>query len=1058
MIASTQHSILPDAIPAAVVAMIAAGVLAAYVLLRGRKLISSRYNKVLRPLLGVVLCMAAILAIFELLQRYLVLATPWPLWPIALVGAAAIEALLTLYRLERQTLPAKSGWTLAALRIAAAALVILMLAQPVRTIDLSRHIQRTVAVLVDISASMNVRDTELTASQKVRIAEALYQGPQRQWRLELSADAIAKSQSQLQQKIFLVEAMTAMKADQRQQHLDSMRAELERAVLEVRDALVSQAEILDAHQGDPRLANQELRSSLMDIKARTGSRVMDSLAAALKILDAKSSAGLGVSQEALLASLVQAASELTRVRESMHALAKRLDEQFYANLSPADRSAVDAAAGKSRYQQACQALLCSGPSSSPQPQSLLDALGAKYQLRLYTFDSSAERADINIWRQSARALQSSPAATQAASAPSAQAGAEGTDLAAALDKVASDLATQEIAGVVLLSDGRQAAKSPLEAGLRQLGLLQAPICAIAVGCDNSPMDASIAAVEASETVNIRDKLQVDAQVKFEGLAGRSVKVSLYDGQELKDSKTISVAGQSLRQHVSLSDTPQRLGVHAYRVEVDAVEGEAFAANNSYPLTVNVTEDRLRLLLIESRPRWEFRYLKNLFASRDETVRLQYVLFEPDQIQGQPTAAPVAASVAAPPDQVQATALPVDEAAWMKFDVIILGDVSPSRFTPAQLECIRKFVVERGGTLVVIAGSSHMPHAYNDSILAQLLPVVSTQGGAEQGDNPFRLSVAREAASHVIMRQATEESQNQQIWASFPQFFWRCPLRAVKAGATILAFADDGSIRPQAASGPADNSAEQLRLQNEYERRNAIIVVQSVAMGQVMFLGIDETWRMRYRVGDRHHHKFWGQVLRWAKATKLPAGTSLVKLGTDRARYAPGSSVQARARILNPDFSPFVTKDVAVKVFSGQQMVLRKLLSYRGDLPGMYSADLGPLPSGSYRIELDAPSVKPLLEQEKAQGVSTDFSVDPSTPVELIELSADRSSLAKLANLTGGIVAELDQGQRVLEALGEPVLVSRQIRQYSLWDSAWMLGAIILLLTAEWLLRKKAGLA
>ena len=56
-------------------------------------------------------------------------------------------------------------------------------------------------------------------------------------------------------------------------------------------------------------------------------------------------------------------------------------------------------------------------------------------------------------------------------------------------------------------------------------------------------------------------------------------------------------------------------------------GEVFAQNNAYPITLSVTADRTRVLLIDRRPRWEFRYLKNLLATRDSTVQLQYVLLE-----------------------------------------------------------------------------------------------------------------------------------------------------------------------------------------------------------------------------------------------------------------------------------------------------------------------------------------------------------------------------------------------------------------------------------------------
>ena len=46
------------------------------------------------------------------------------------------------------------------------------------------------------------------------------------------------------------------------------------------------------------------------------------------------------------------------------------------------------------------------------------------------------------------------------------------------------------------------------------------------------------------------------------------------------------------------------------------------------------------------------------------------------------------------------------------------------------------------------------------------------------------------------------------------------------------------------------------------RDTGIFVEQNYGFGRVLFVGIDSTWRWRYRVGDTYHHRFWGQLVRW----------------------------------------------------------------------------------------------------------------------------------------------------------------------------------------------------
>jgi hypothetical protein len=240
------------------------------------------------------------------------------------------------------------------------------------------------------------------------------------------------------------------------------------------------------------------------------------------------------------------------------------------------------------------------------------------------------------------------------------------------------------------------------------------------------------------------------------------------------------------------------------------------------------------------------------------------------------------------------------------------------------------------------------------------------------------------------------------------------------------------------------------------------------MGQVLFIGTDQSWRLRYRTGDTYHHKFWGQVLRWATAGKLPAGTDLVKIGTDRSRYAPHTRVQARAKIVKSDLSPFISDEVAVSVTSDGKLVLRKKLQYEHNSAGMYSADIGELPSGTYQVELDCPSIPtpagaqapqlPPSGPAPAERIATEFSVDPSTPAEQIELAADSGLVGRIASLTGGCVVEPSAAREALASLRADTFVKHEPREFLIWDSWPLLALIILLATCEWLLRKKAGLA
>ena len=148
----------------------------------------------------------------------------------------------------------------------------------------------------------------------------------------------------------------------------------------------------------------------------------------------------------------------------------------------------------------------------------------------------------------------------------------------------------------------------------------------------------------------------------------------------------------------------------------------------------------------------------------------------------------------------------------------------------------------------------------------------------------------------------------------------------------------------------------------------------------------------------------------------------------------------------------------MKIFAGDQLRLRKKLEYVPGSPGLYEAKIDELPSGRYRVELDAPAALPILAMEKVKKVSTEFSVDPVGGAEEAELSADRGLLRRLANRSRGVVLEPHQADQVVEALGPRSLIRRQRRELRLWDSWPLLVLLVALATVEWSLRKRVGLA
>jgi hypothetical protein len=1030
-------------------------------------------------LLRVVAAFACLLSAMRLSMRFVLLATNWRLWMIALGGGLAIESLLSLYSLERRTAGRGAGLAMTGLRILAVLAVVTMLAQPVFRWELVERLDRNVAVLIDTSASMNVRDTQRGGPEKLRLAEMLSpSAPRRGVRFEQVARAAGALGARLAAAAEDLAGLAGVDARARRRQLDARRKDLFDQLAAARKDADALDAAFDAALGSAVKLDDQTARDLADARAGLARGARDRLDKALAIAAPASGKQFARQYEPLLEALRGAMGALLKLSAEIEPLGRRYDQAFYDSLSDGQRRAIDAVTDRSRLELAREVLLAARPAGAGADgaESLLDKLQAGYKVRLYEFARRCAPTDASSVQAAAEAAaevgpaptDQDPTAEDAPDAWGSPAGEQATDLAGAIAQVSSEMSGRQLAGIVVLTDGRHngpAAPEPLAA---QLGLGKVPICPVLMAPSRPPRDAAVLAIDAPQTVVEGDKLLVRAELKLDGLAGRTVEVALMDGRRKVASQAVRVPdkAESCRPRVMLSDEPAGEALHGYVLRIARQDGEVFADNNDRPLTVNVTRRQTRLLIIDDRPRWEFRYLRNMFDGRDRGVTLQYVLLHPDNIADSPPRPAVSASAARPAGQAEAADMPASPDEWMKFDVIVLGDVPPGAMKPWQLDTLRRFVTDRGGTLVVVAGTNFMPHAYARTPLEEILPVrLAASDKPPDGGSPagLRIAVTAEGREHPVMFQKVQPEENDAVWASLPPIYWRHPSLAAKEGATVLAYAEP-LARPDFLRTPTteESDNEPLLRQRDAQRRafqreNPLIVLHNVAAGRVMAICFDSTWRMRYRAGDTYHHRFWGQVMRWATADKLAGGTDHVQLGADRTRYQPDQPVRVRARLVRADLSPVISQDAAVKLYRGEELVMRRRMEYQPGSAGMYEATLGTLASGNYRVELDAPEAGPILAMDNVSAVSAEFAVDAVGSAEELELSGGTALLGRLASLSGGVVLQPDQADRLIDALGPPSLTRRQWRELRVWDSWPLLGLIIAAVSAEWIIRKRAGL-
>ena len=623
----------------------------------------------------------------------------------------------------------------------------------------------------------------------------------------------------------------------------------------------------------------------------------------------------------------------------------------------------------------------------------------------------------------------------------------GTDAVSVLTEALSDDDGSNISGIVLLSDGRQTASVDAAAEAARLGSLGIPIYCVPIGSQLLPRDLSVASVQVPQTVFLDDSARVQATFTSTGYVGEDVTVSLKKEGEVIDQRTVTVAAGFFE--VEFAVPSDEAGNFDYSLSTEVQRGELREDNNSREFTVSVVDNKARVLLVEGDARWEFRYLKSAME-RDKRVELSTVLFRQPFLQ-------LLNRTFMDGDLPQLEAFKEQLA---NTDIVIIGDVGPSQIAEPVFQAIETAVADDGVTLMIVPGRRHMPHDVPSPTLQKLLPVTGPgQQVAERfkrtlpGSRPsvFRLNLTQEASDLTLFRFSDPDDEQSVGFANLPGHPWAYTGKP-KGIASVWATLQMETVDLDAAS-------------------TAAVVHQYYGFGQVVWMGIDSTWRWRLRAGDRWHHRFWGQVVRWAARNKSAAGNDQVRMTLSDIILDETESVDVSVR-WNPKLVPQL-EDATVEVIvepaeksvpddDPTPFVLNEdadNLSQKFQLhpiqgaPERFNVRIPRLESGSYEVRLNVENSRVQLDQN----ITSELIVQEQVSTELANISCNRNFLEQLATLSNGRVLEPWQLSELPVLLAPVNDADSVIQEQTLWDHWILLVLFFVVLTAEWVIRKINGL-
>ena len=576
---------------------------------------------------------------------------------------------------------------------------------------------------------------------------------------------------------------------------------------------------------------------------------------------------------------------------------------------------------------------------------------------------------------------------------------------------------KNLRAVVLASDGdwNEGAAPVLAASA--LRLKDIPVFTVPVGSSSRLPDVELLSLD-SPTFGIAGKsvripFSIDSTLPREYLTTVTLKTS--DGDEVTKDVRVAPMGRTSEWVIW---KPKVVGDYTLTLNVPRHAEELLGDNNMLTAPIAIREEKLKVLVVESVPRWEYRYLRNAL-SRDPGVEVSCLLFHPGLSKGG----------GGNKDYIKQFPKGLEELS--KYDVVFLGDVGQEdgQLTAEDCRLLKGLVEHQASGLVFMPGWQGRQMSLIGTELDDLMPVVvdESQPGGWGSRTPSHFELTELGRRSLLTKLADTQEDNIEVWESLPGFQWYAPVVRAKAGAEVLCVHKDAS--------------------NEHGRL-PLLATRTFGAGKVLFMGTDGAWRWRKGVEDKYHYRFWGQVVRWMAYQR-----NMAKGETMRMYYSPEQpqvrqTMALSANVMEKNGEPLPKGDVTARIVapSGKAETVR--FNSSGDEWGAFSSRYTAEEPGRHEVTLTCKQTGATLDASFfVQGVA----------IERIGRAARPEVLEEIARVSRGQVIAIDRLEQVLKSLAALPEPAPSVRRVQLWCHPAVASVLVVMLGVFWVGRKIVGL-
>jgi hypothetical protein len=569
----------------------------------------------------------------------------------------------------------------------------------------------------------------------------------------------------------------------------------------------------------------------------------------------------------------------------------------------------------------------------------------------------------------------------------------GTDLYNALHLLASRPDPPSM--VFVLSDGASnAAQDPSE------GKWPFRVFSLCIGDSSQSSDRALVSIDAPAVATAGDSVHVTLRMTSSGEATKSLLT--FSAGKTQTNRTVDLVGQGRQQETSFSFVPDEAGVYRVRAELATSEDEPVEANNQIEARVFVEPRKRRVALLATEPNWETGFL-NRRLRRDDRLEVVTSYYSLSGKGGYASWPAVYDSLA-------------------KFDLVVLADMPPVQWLKLST-LLDRFLRERAGGVLFLLGPKAASGDWSElqQSLIQIRWGARPPGVLSTSDAVF---LTAEGQFHPATKLDTTAAAAATIWAELPL------LTGLLPGAT--------------PPGVASLVETKLGLQTW-----TVLAAGRVGRGRVATILGYPTWRWDFAAAAIPHDVSWAQLF-WRTAVRWltlggEAEQLVVRPTTDPVPAL--SPVELSATLVDESWRPVGNASLTAEIRDSAGTIVQTFDFERGE-PGQYRGAGRPLSPGDYnytvRARVDTLIMAEATGQFSASAVSREAMFTASRP----------DLLDRLVASSGGKRLSADNWASELAEVPTAPVERISYGSFRLWESPWLLGAILVFLSLEWILRRR----